>query len=57
VAYCVEKLPFGGNAISQFYGNAAEYPRKIRHVADGERLKTEIVKSRCSLEARKLQAF
>jgi hypothetical protein len=56
-AYSVEKLSFGGKAISQVYRIAAEYPRKTRRVAGGDRLRTEIVKSGCALESGKLQAF
>jgi hypothetical protein len=55
--YSVEKLPFGGKAISQVYGHAAEHARKTRRVAGGDRLRTEIVKSGCALESRKFQAF
>jgi hypothetical protein len=57
LAYSVEKLSLGGKTISQVYGNAAEYPRKTRRVAGGDRLRTEIVKSGCALESGKLQAF
>jgi hypothetical protein len=55
--YSVEKLHFGADAIFQFYRKAAENPRETRRTADWEGLRAEIVKSDCSLESRKFQAF
>jgi hypothetical protein len=45
LAYSVEELLFGGEAIVQFYGNAVENPRKTQRTTGRERLRAEIVKT------------